>query len=118
MEPYVEVDGTDEPPHQAGNHHGGGLNNEGVSAYARRMFEEILPHLPQQEIDNLCDGEYCNRVFGKGCGILSREAVFDANGRRRSAATPLVINGQRFYMTNDLHENNRERLRVWFEAHQ
>ena len=86
--------------------------DETIAAYARRVLSPLLNTLSPEEIDDLCDTEWCKYTFKLSFALLSKERIID-KGHSRSMAKPFRLLGQDYYMTNDWHERNRGPLDAW-----
>ena len=86
--------------------------DEKIAAYARRVLPPVLNTLSQEDVDDLCNVEWCKFTFKLSCALLSKEKIV-VKGKNRTDAKPLNILGQNYYMTNDWHEKNRGPIDAW-----
>ena len=88
---------------------------ERIGKYAQRVLPPVLATLNQDEIDELCDPQFCKFTFDLSFALLSkvREPV---QGHMRYYKEPLTLLNTKFYMTNDWYPRNRGKLDAWIAS--
>ncbi len=89
---------------------------EKIGEYVRRVLPPVLATLNQEEINELCDPQFCKFTFDLNFALLSKKRE-PIQGHMRYYATPLTLLNTKFYMTNDWYTKNRGKLDAWIASH-
>lgn len=92
------------------------IPTEKIGKYVQRVLPSILRTLNQDEVNKLCDLQYCKDTFGLNFVLLSKEKNI-VKGYYRSYCTPVVLLKTKFYMTSQWYECHRGRLEAWIVSH-
>ncbi|WP_419786741.1 hypothetical protein [Pseudodesulfovibrio sp.] len=90
-------------------------NASPTKSYFLSIMPDLLKLLPDSEIQNLADIEFCRSHLSTNYSVITEDnsVVFDSNGRRRYY--PNLVN-DRYYICNDWYdERSRNNLAKWRE---
>ncbi len=88
-----------------------------IGRYVRGTFDNLIHtnSITPQEVENLLDSNYCNRIFGSHFPVLRNigEGRDDGLGHPRYYARPITIHGSNYYLCNDWYERQRSQFQSW-----